>query len=143
MGSYSQSKLHVVEFTETNTTPGSSSWRSTSDSVRHALETHGCVVVICRRKARALPLDDMWRTLKELFDLPLETKAKNKNEFLGSYGGYEGNYTKMPLFQSFGIGDGATRQVAEEFTTLMWPHGYDDFWYISLTLPIKSHEHLR
>lgn len=123
-----QSKLHVVELNEMNSTAGTSLWESTSDSVRVAMETYGCVVVSCEKaRAQAEAHDGVFDLMEEAFRLPLETKVKLKGELLGF--GYEGDYPLMPLFQSFGIGDGATLQVVKDFTTLMWPHhGHDKFW---------------
>ncbi|EYU24677.1 hypothetical protein MIMGU_mgv1a010266mg [Erythranthe guttata] len=124
------SKLHIVQLTEANSTLGTTSWKSTSDSVRRALELHGCVVVDydnVHAAAAAAVEGGVFGVLKEVFGLPLETKMKHKSGLLGF--GYEGNYPEMPLFQCFGIEDGGTHQGIKDFTTLMWPHhhGHDIF----------------
>ncbi|KAI3463365.1 hypothetical protein Pfo_020028 [Paulownia fortunei] len=118
-------KLQVVEFTEINSTPGTTSWKSTSDSVRRALETYGCLVVDYT-KIGAEMQGAIFKLSEELFRLPMETKIKHTSQLAGF--GYGGNYTTMPLFECFGIEDGGTLEAAKEFTSLMWPlHGHHKF----------------
>ncbi|KAI3463364.1 hypothetical protein Pfo_020027 [Paulownia fortunei] len=117
-------KLPVVEFTETNSTPGTTSWKSTSDSVRRALETYGCLVVDYTKIGAELQ-DAIFKLSEELFRLPKETKIKHTSQLAGF--GYGGNYATMPLYECFGIEDGGTLEAAKEFTSLMWPHGHHKF----------------
>ncbi|KAK6148928.1 hypothetical protein DH2020_016453 [Rehmannia glutinosa] len=123
MDSQAQSKLPVIEFNEKNMNPGTNSWKSTSDSVRQALESYGCFVV-----AYHISLDLYEKTFgltEELFRLPMETKRRHTSEVAGF--GYGGNYAVMPLFEYFGIEDDGTFEATEKFTSLMWPDGHHKF----------------
>jgi isopenicillin N synthase-like dioxygenase len=126
MGSEEQSKLPFVELKEANLTPGTSCWKSTSDYVRQALETYGCLVVSYEKSQSEAVRNDMFTlTSEELFGLPPETKVKHTNPFAGF--GYGGNFSTMPLFEYFGIQDAETLEGAEQFSTLMWPNGHNKF----------------
>ncbi|KAI3455377.1 hypothetical protein Pfo_012040 [Paulownia fortunei] len=124
MGSHAQPKLPIIEFNEKNLTPGTSSWKSTSDSVRQALESYGCFVVAYENMSWEL-YEAMFGLSGKLFSLPLETKRKHTSEIPGF--GYGGNYSVMPLFEYFGIEDGGTLEAAKKFTSLMWPDRHEKF----------------
>ncbi|KAL7140024.1 hypothetical protein ABFS83_09G093000 [Erythranthe nasuta] len=129
MGSLDQqsNKLPTIEFNQENMTPGTNPWKSTSDSVRQALEMYGCFVVSYESNIGT----ELHKKIfdgglsEELFGLPLETKKKHTSKFAGF--GYGGNYSVMPLFEYFGIEDVATLDAAQKFTTLMWSQGHDKF----------------
>ncbi|KAK6127957.1 hypothetical protein DH2020_038307 [Rehmannia glutinosa] len=127
MGSHPHlNKLPVVEFTETNLNPATSSWKSTADAVRRGLETYGSVVVDYYKESDNSELQDtMFGLWEELFGLPLETKRKYTSKLAGF--GYAGNYPSMPLFECFGIEDGESLEAAKNFTSLMWPLGHHKF----------------
>lgn len=125
MGSHAQPKLPTIEFNEKNLTPGTSPWKSTSDSVRQALESYGCFVVAYENISLEL-LETMFSLSVELFRLPLETKRKHTSELPGF--GYGGNFSVMPLFEYFGIEDDGTVEAKNKFISLMWPQGHDKFW---------------
>ncbi|KAL3824327.1 hypothetical protein ACJIZ3_020356 [Penstemon smallii] len=123
-----ESKLPVIEFNKTNSSPGTSSWKSTSDSVRRALESYGCFVLVNEEMDLKLHESTFSLISEELFNLPMETKKKHTSELPGF--GYGGNYSVMPLFEYFGIEDGGTRDAVERFAALMWPpppHGHHKF----------------
>ncbi|KAK4479639.1 hypothetical protein RD792_015166 [Penstemon davidsonii] len=120
-----QSKLPVIKFNEKNSNPGTSSWKSTSDSVRRALESYGCFVLVDEEFDLKLHESTFSLISEELFNLSIETKKKHTSELPGF--GYGGNYSVMPLFEYFGIEDRGTRDAVERFTTLMWPHGHHKF----------------
>ncbi|XP_054780189.1 probable 2-oxoglutarate-dependent dioxygenase AOP1.2 [Prosopis cineraria] len=65
--------------------------------------------------------------MKELFDLPLETK-KQKTSDKPNHGYFERN-PKVPLYEAIGIDlDGPSYDKAvQNFTNIMWPTGYDHF----------------
>ncbi|KAG8388308.1 hypothetical protein BUALT_Bualt02G0112000 [Buddleja alternifolia] len=126
MDSHAQSnKLPIIEFTEKNLIPGTSSWKSTSDSIRWALESYGCLVVDYDKARLEQGYQPVFGLLEELFGLPMETKMKYTSQFKGF--GYDGNHPAMPLYESFGIEDGATLESVERFAKLMWPLGHDKF----------------
>ncbi|KAH6801394.1 hypothetical protein C2S52_001858 [Perilla frutescens var. hirtella] len=125
MGSYAEPKIPIVEFTEVNLTPGSSSWKSTSDLVRRALETYGCLVVSNEKIRPEHPHEPLFSVLEEVFGLPDEVKKKHISE-LGGFG-YGGKYPRMPHLEYFGIEDEGNLEGVKDFTTLMWPNGNSKF----------------
>ncbi|KAG6426085.1 hypothetical protein SASPL_110299 [Salvia splendens] len=127
MDSYEEPKIPIFEFTEASSTLGSSSWKSTSDSVRRALETYGCMVVSIEKTGPEQQhlQESLFSALDEVFSLPDETKRKYTSQLAGF--GYDGRYPKIPHFEYFGIEDEGNFQRLKNFTTLMWPHGNDKF----------------
>ncbi|XP_057772753.1 probable 2-oxoglutarate-dependent dioxygenase AOP1 [Salvia miltiorrhiza] len=125
MGSYAEPKIPIFKFNEASLTPGSSSWKLTSDSVRRALETYGCLVVSNEKTRPEHPHESLFSVLAEVFDLPDETKKKYTSQ-LGGFG-YGGRYPRMPHLEYFGIEDEGDFEGVKNFTTLMWPHGNDKF----------------
>ncbi|KAA8515883.1 hypothetical protein F0562_019062 [Nyssa sinensis] len=87
MASQTVPKLPVVDFTKGSLKPGSSSWLSTCNDVRHALEEYGCFVALYDKVSRELD-KEVFGALKDLFDLPTETKVQNTSDKL--YYGYVG-----------------------------------------------------
>ncbi|CAA2960304.1 2-oxoglutarate-dependent dioxygenase AOP3-like [Olea europaea subsp. europaea] len=124
MGSDAQSKLPIVDFREENLTPGTKSWVSTSNLVRCALESYGCFIAVYD-KITFEQHNEVFKSAKELFDPPVETKVKHISNFAGS--GYGGNYPIMPLFEYVGIENGANLEATKNFTSIMWPDGNDCF----------------
>lgn len=126
MGSQTQSKLPVIDFsTKKYLKAGPSSWLSLNSEVCHALEDYGCFVALYDKVPLELH-DSIFTASKELYDLPMETKVKNTSSLLGF--GYGGGFTTMPLFEYFGIENGATLEATQKFSNLMWPNGNDRFW---------------
>lgn len=65
--------------------------------------------------------------MKELFDLPLEIKARNLDSAFSK--GYIPKYPGTSLLEGQDI-DGAEKlKACEKFTALMWPSGNARFWY--------------
>ncbi|CAI9757759.1 unnamed protein product [Fraxinus pennsylvanica] len=131
MGCNAQSKLPIVEFSEENLIPGTTSWVSTSLSVRGALESYGCFIAVYKKITSDLH-NEMFESAKELFYLPMETKVKNKSSIAGF--GYGGNFPIMPLFEYSGIENGANLEATKSFTSIMWPTGNDSLWYYTFIL---------
>ncbi|KAK3020544.1 hypothetical protein RJ639_047456 [Escallonia herrerae] len=120
-----QLKLPVIDFTATNLSRGTSSWQSTSNEVRSALENYGCFIAKYNKISLELH-NSVFDQSKELFDLPMEIKVRNTSNLLGF--GYGGNFSFMPLVEYFGIENGATQDATQHFTNLMWPAGgHDNF----------------
>ncbi|KAI3716307.1 hypothetical protein L6452_23545 [Arctium lappa] len=118
-----KSQLLVITFNNQTLNPSTDAWRSTSDAVRRALEDDGCFVVATDKVPTDLR-DAIFELSKDLFDLPNETKIKNTSEILGF--GY-GNYSSMPLWEYFGIENGATMEATRSFTDLLFPSGNNAF----------------
>lgn len=77
--------------------------------------------------------NDLFSTLKDLFDLPIETKRKNVSDL--PYYGYVGNQPFIPsLYEGMGIDNAITLEGTEDFADTMWPGGNDHFWYKLLVL---------
>ncbi|KAL3633007.1 hypothetical protein CASFOL_025991 [Castilleja foliolosa] len=120
------STLPIIEFNEMNINPGTNSWKSTSESVRQALESYGCFIVDYNNPNISSEMhDEMFSLTKDLFRLPMETKKKHTSEIPGF--GYGGRFSIMPLFEYFGIEDGGSYDGVNKFTSLMWPEGHNKF----------------
>lgn len=75
MGSETLPKLPTINFSEQNLSPGTNSWFSTCIEVQHALEEYGRFVAVFDEVTLEIH-NAIFRTLKELFDLPTETKIQ-------------------------------------------------------------------
>ncbi|OIV90453.1 hypothetical protein TanjilG_01931 [Lupinus angustifolius] len=126
MSSDEQVGLPVLDFTKENLKPGTNSWLSACKSVRHAFEEHGCFIVVYDKASSDDLQNGVFRSLKELFDLP--TKTKMKNIYEGKpLKGYVGQHPKIPLHESMGIDEGTTVEGIGCFVQEMWPNGNDQF----------------
>lgn len=128
MGSELQQKLPVLDFSCDNLKPGTSTWLSTSTEVMQALEDYGCFVVVYDKAPLELR-NEVFGALEELFDLPTETKMKNKYD-QKPLNGYVGQIPKIPLHESMGIDNATTLEGTQTFTNMLWPNGNDRFWYV-------------
>ncbi|CAI9114066.1 OLC1v1014685C2 [Oldenlandia corymbosa var. corymbosa] len=119
-------ELPIIHFNNESLTPGSSSWVSTSQMIRLALESYGCFVAVCERLISLEMHHKLFDLSKDLFNLPVETKEKSTSEYLGF--GYGANFGPfMPLIEYLGITYGSTHEAIKVFTNLMWPDGNDQF----------------
>lgn len=126
MGSEGNLKLPILDFTNNELNPGTNSWSSACTTVRQALEEYGCFVVVYDKASKELQ-NGVFSSLKELFDLPLETKLRNI--FEGKpLKGYVGQHPKIPLHESMGIDEGTTLEGIQNFAATIWPNGNDNFW---------------
>ncbi|XP_020207078.1 probable 2-oxoglutarate-dependent dioxygenase AOP1 [Cajanus cajan] len=103
---------------------GSEEWKELSKKVREACERHGCFILINDMVPKGLR-DDMFLCMKELFDLPEETKRKHISP--KAYRSYNCDCPLVTLCQSFGIDDVPISDSAHAFTNLMWPRGNPSF----------------
>ncbi|KAI3933297.1 hypothetical protein MKW98_006656 [Papaver atlanticum] len=67
----------------------------------------------------------MFKALKELFDLPLETKILNTSP--KPYFGYIAEAPTRPLLEGMGSDDAPTPEKVFSFTNLLWPEGNRSF----------------
>ncbi|XP_027367500.1 2-oxoglutarate-dependent dioxygenase AOP3-like [Abrus precatorius] len=125
MGSDGQHKLPVLDFTKEDLKPGTNSWLSTCRSVRQAFEEHGCFVVVYDKASDELR-NGIFGHLKELFDLPTETKRGNIYEGM-PLKSYVGQNPNIPLHESMGIDEGTTLEGIQRFAEKMWPSGNHQF----------------
>ncbi|KAI3716300.1 hypothetical protein L6452_23538 [Arctium lappa] len=89
-------------------------WDSTKNQVFKALQEHGCFEASFDGVSPDLR-KSVFASLKQLFDLPLETKIRNVPDKI--FNGYIGQFKEVPIFESLGIED------PETFSNLMWPEG--------------------
>ncbi|GAV74834.1 2OG-FeII_Oxy domain-containing protein/DIOX_N domain-containing protein [Cephalotus follicularis] len=103
---------------------GGERWKVLCNKVREACENYGCFMLSCDKIPKTLR-DDMFVAMKDLFDLPEQTKRKHQDP--KPYRSYLGKCPIVPLHESFGIDDATRLDVAQEFTNLMWPEGNPNF----------------
>lgn len=126
MGSEILPKLPVLDFSRKDLEPGTTTWFKTCNDVRRALEDYGCFIMEYNKLPSELR-GEVFGCLKDLFDLPTETKMKNRYE--KPLNGYVGQILKLPLHESMGIDDATSLQATQNFSNIMWPQGNDHFRY--------------
>ncbi|XP_009594881.2 putative 2-oxoglutarate-dependent dioxygenase AOP1.2 [Nicotiana tabacum] len=121
----SQRVIPVIRFSQENMSPSSSCWISTCQDVKKAFEIYGCFLAIYEEISME-QCKELFRELEKLFDLPVETKAKNTSKIPNF--GYIGpeSYTR-PLYESMGIENSTNLESVQSFTNLMWPSGNTHF----------------
>ncbi|CAI0459334.1 unnamed protein product [Linum tenue] len=125
MGSQSFPKLPLLDFSAPESTKtGSSEWESLKSQVREALEEYGCFEA-CFDKIPTDLLKAVFRSMDEVFELPLESKLKNVSE--KPYHGYVGQHAQVPLYESLGIDEVTVTERIEAFANTMWPQGNPSF----------------
>ncbi|KAL1368100.1 hypothetical protein HN51_022223 [Arachis hypogaea] len=125
MGSEEKIKLPILNFTKEDLKLGSNSWSFACERVRKALEEHGCFVVVFDKVSDELE-NGVFNSMKELFDLPTETKMRNNYEGM-PLKGYVGQIPKIPLHESMGIDEGTTLHKIQGFAQKLWPNGNHHF----------------
>ncbi|KAL4297110.1 hypothetical protein GQ457_12G024660 [Hibiscus cannabinus] len=134
-------KIPVLDFSwqeDDGTERGNESWKLLCSKVREACQIHGCFLLTYDRIPASLR-QHMLAAMKALFDLPEETKTKHQNP--KPYLSYQGKCPVVPLHESFGIDDVATRlEAAREFTHHMWPQGNPPFCEILHSMSSKMLE---
>ncbi|PIA48407.1 hypothetical protein AQUCO_01400780v1 [Aquilegia coerulea] len=119
MGSLTTSKIPVIDFSMKDLRPGTDSWCSVRTEVRQALEEYGCFEAVCGdfqfQKA-------MLDALKQLYDLPLETRRKHPANDRN-----KGGNPYTPLFENVGLLDALDLEKLQSFTNLMWSEGNPSF----------------
>ncbi|RZC75215.1 hypothetical protein C5167_050697 [Papaver somniferum] len=108
----------------TDLVEGSDGWKNLCDQVREACENYGCFQVVYDQVPVKLH-EELLVGLKELFDLPDETKEKNVSS--KPYHGYIGKAKEVPLYESLGVHNAPNLDQVEAFTNLMWPNGNPAF----------------
>ncbi|OMP00180.1 Oxoglutarate/iron-dependent dioxygenase [Corchorus olitorius] len=125
MGSESSPlKLPVIDFTKQELKPGSVEWDSVKGQVLQALQDYGCFEASFEKIPTELR-EAIFVAVKELFDLPLQTKIRNVSK--KPFHGYVGQYPQVPLFESMGFDDADIIENVEAQTSKMWPQGNTDF----------------
>lgn len=130
-------EIPIIDFMDENLKPGNKTWFSASQVVRSALEANGCFYAMNNKISMELH-NSVLSLMEELFDLPLETKKQKTSE--KPYHGYYERLPSAPLYESVGIDfDGPINEEAvQKYANMMWPAGYDHFWYFFKTFYIIS-----
>ncbi|XP_059639237.1 deoxypodophyllotoxin synthase-like [Cornus florida] len=95
MGSLTQPKLPVINFSEKNLKPGTNSWLSTRNETVRALEEFGCFVAVNDRN------------------------TSDNHGYIGPVPAV------IPLYESLGIENATTLEGAQKLTNVLWPSGND------------------
>ncbi|KAG9141087.1 hypothetical protein Leryth_001595 [Lithospermum erythrorhizon] len=129
MVSSTNHKLAVINFSKEKLEL-ESSWAATRDEVVEAMEEYGCFVALYDNVSSQLH-EEIFESLKQLFDLPTSTKVLNKS--VKPLFGYVGGIPLVPLYESLGIDNPNTLEGIQNFTKVMWPEGNDSFRETLLT----------
>ncbi|OMO52411.1 Oxoglutarate/iron-dependent dioxygenase [Corchorus capsularis] len=124
MGYESQLQIPVIEFTK-DMVRGTDGWQSLCKRVREACESFGCFEVVYDKISSHLR-DETFSLIKELCNLPVQTKRKNFTS-KPLHGYYEPGGEFLPFYESFGIDDASNCNSVRSFADLMWPTGHDHF----------------
>ncbi|CAL1389344.1 unnamed protein product [Linum trigynum] len=118
-------KIPLIDFSKTAPLKQDSlEWDSLRSQVGEAVEEYGCF----EASFDEIPADSLsavFKSVKELFDLPLETKLKNTSK--KPLHGYVGQYPILPLYESMGIEDADVLEKVEGSTKSLWSHGNPAF----------------
>ncbi|ERN03031.1 hypothetical protein AMTR_s00181p00019620 [Amborella trichopoda] len=124
MGSQSLMKVPVLDFSGV-LKPGTERWKTLTQDVREAVEGLGCFEAVYDTNFPDSLQKEFFSAMKELFDLPLETKMKNQSEVLAH--GYWAPKSHAPLYEATSINHAEQLENIEQFTNLMWPQGHPKF----------------
>jgi hypothetical protein len=104
--------------------PSTEKWSCVRAKVMHALSTAGCF------EAFFPPSPQLFGdTVKELFELPLETKRRNYYGPQYPFHGYIGGLPGLDGFECLAIRDAPRPEKLQEFAEQLWPGGNACFWY--------------
>ncbi|KAL2318316.1 hypothetical protein Fmac_032192 [Flemingia macrophylla] len=115
MGSDSE-KIPCLQFSG-DFKEGSEEWKKMSKKVREVCERHGCFMLINDMVLPKGLRDDMIVCMKELFDLPEETKRKHVSP--KPYRSYNCDCSLVTMCQSFGIDDAPFSPSVHAFSNLI------------------------
>ncbi|KAK9997557.1 hypothetical protein SO802_022243 [Lithocarpus litseifolius] len=118
MAMQTQAKMiPVLDFSNLELNPGTSSWLSARKDVCRALEEYSCFVAELGNKIPLELHNTMFSSVGELFEFPMETKRKVTSErpFHG--------YISTAPFQRMLIDNATSTDVTQNFTNIFWPNG--------------------
>ncbi|KAJ4958573.1 hypothetical protein NE237_025684 [Protea cynaroides] len=102
-------------------------WKELCGKVREACEDYGCFTVGYDEIFPAEQREEFFMCMKDLFDLPYETKQKNSSDLHPANRGYIATSVVVPLYESLGVQNPIYLGQAQAFTDLMWPDGNPAF----------------
>lgn len=120
-------RLPIIDFSNKSSSSSPELWDSTKVQVRKALEEFGCFEALVDDEVRRVEIrEEVVGALKEVFDLPLETKKLNVSE--KPFHGYLGEHPeRSPLYESIGIDDPNIVHNVECLSNTLWPQGNEAF----------------
>ncbi|KAL2952602.1 hypothetical protein AAZX31_19G120300 [Glycine max] len=121
MGSETELKLPIIDFSIEYLESNSDQWESVKSQVHKALVEYGCFEAVFDK----VPLDlrkAIFLEVEELFDLPLQTKQRVVSS--KPYRGYVG---PLQLYESMGIDDVDVHDKVESLIKILWPQGKPGF----------------
>ncbi|KAK4481905.1 hypothetical protein RD792_012817 [Penstemon davidsonii] len=116
-------KLPVINFPD-DLKENTPEWYSVRKQVHEALKEYGCFEALFDK----IPInlrESVFDGLKQLFDLPLQNKLRNRSN--KPYHGYVGQYPMVPLYESMGIDGAHIPEKIESFTNRLWSQGNPAF----------------
>ena len=125
MGSETTLKLPIIDFNGIDLESKNPKWDEVRSQVQKALAEWGIFEALFDHVPIELRKSFLFK-LKELFDLPLETKKRNVSD--QPYRGY-GHYPHAPLLESVGIDDAYVLENVAVQEKTMWPEGNPSFRY--------------
>ncbi|KAF8036559.1 hypothetical protein BT93_C2318 [Corymbia citriodora subsp. variegata] len=132
-------QLPKIDFSISNSNPGSASWDLVRGDVMTALEEYGCFEAVCDQLLDHELHASLFRAVKELFDLSEETKRRFTDP-KRPYWGYVAGLPFAPGYQAMGIEGTLDSPAIRNFTDLMWPEGNAKFREIAQTYTSKAAE---
>nr|POE73834.1 putative 2-oxoglutarate-dependent dioxygenase aop1.2 [Quercus suber] len=117
MAIQAQAKIPVVDFSNEDLKPGSSSWSSMRRDVCRALEEYGCFVAELGNKVPLKLHNTTFGAIRELFDFPTETKRKLPSERPGH------GYFSKAFYERLAIDNGNSPEETQKLTNIFWPNG--------------------
>lgn len=110
----------VIDFSSLDLKQGGSTWESVKVEVRNSLEEFGCFHAVYGKVSKEIR-KALFDSLAELFDLPLQEKARSISGKV--FDGYTGPDPGRPLYESLGI----NTEMVDLFTVTIWPQGKSTF----------------
>ncbi|KAM4114058.1 hypothetical protein ACJW30_04G042000 [Castanea mollissima] len=121
MAIQTQAKIPVVDFSNEDLKPGSSSWSSMGQNGQLAIVDeeykHGCFVAELGNKVPLKLHSTTFGAIKELFDFPTETKKKLTSEWPGH------GYFSKAFKERLAIDNRNSPEETQKLTNIFWPNG--------------------
>ncbi|OMO52412.1 Oxoglutarate/iron-dependent dioxygenase [Corchorus capsularis] len=143
MGSDSHLQIPIIELPLMNSEDmvrGTDKWQILCKRVREACENFCCFEVVYDKISSQLR-EETFSSIRQFFDLPLETKKKYVNPKP-----YHGYYEVLGLFsslsESIGLEHASNFNSLKTFSEVMWPNGHDDHFCQSISAMMKQLEEL-
>ncbi|XP_050231702.1 probable 2-oxoglutarate-dependent dioxygenase AOP1 [Mercurialis annua] len=122
MGSDGDFSFPVIDFSDPDLKPGTTTWDLVKSQVHKAAEEYGCFQAFFNKIPQELQ-KGMNGALEEMFQLPEEIKKCNVSE--KPFHGYLGSSSS--IYESLAIDEPDIFNKVENFTNVLWPEGNTNF----------------